>query len=64
MKARDLHALSVTELQRRLLQCQQELKAAHEGVWQGKEKNIRVVRALRRDYARVATILQQKQERT
>jgi len=60
MKTKDLQQLTEEQLRVKLSDCQNKLQEANEAVWSGQEKNVRLVRELRRDCARAATVLRQK----
>ena len=55
-----LHSLSVTELQSQLAQVQRALEQARQDLFLGRLKNVRLVRSLRKDIARIKTVLSAK----
>jgi len=61
MKARDLKALTPTQLRSQARELMQELAAARAAVRHGKEKNHAKLAQLKRDVARVHTILNQQE---
>lgn len=58
---KDLRQLSVAQLTVRLQEVQRELFSLRSAALLGREKNVRKVRAARLAYARLLTIVQEKQ---
>lgn len=63
MRAHDIQSLADTELATQLQALRQQLFATQETVQAGKEKNHARLRELRRDIARLLTVIRQRQER-
>lgn len=64
MKSLDYRNLAAEELAVRLEEARREHAAAADRVAQGREKNSAKLKGLRRDIARIETILHQKQRST
>lgn len=60
MKIQELRQFSPAQLLRRLAECKREAHELRVAVTSGQEKNVRKIRALRREGAQVATLLHQQ----
>lgn len=58
MKAKELREMSVSQLQVRASELEREMVVVRDAVRAGKEKNVRKIRALKRELARVKGLQQ------
>lgn len=62
MKAKELLKKSKSELQRLLFETREKLREMRFNLASGKVKNIKEIRALKKDIARILTVLNQKKD--
>jgi large subunit ribosomal protein L29 len=62
MPAKDLREKSKEELIEHRASLQKEIEGSMEDILKGKEKNVKKIRELRKDIARVLTILKEKEQ--
>ena len=62
MPAKDLREKNKEELLEHKASLQKEIEGSMEDILKGKEKNVKKIRELRKDIARVLTILKEKEQ--